>query len=433
MRALRFFTALKALSHEQREALVDRDRPRAAEVATATAEIVAQVRAGKDAALFALAERFDGVRLESLEVPRHRIEAALARTAPPIRRALERASQNIARAHEAQRPAAVEVETEPGVRVGRRPEPLARVGVYAPGGRAAYPSSVLMGAVPAKVAGVGEVLLCTPPGRDGAPSEPVLAAAAIAGVDRVFAVGGPGAIAAMAFGTQSVPRVQRIVGPGNAYVAEAKRQVQGVVAIDSPAGPSELLVVADGSADAKAIARELLAQAEHDADAAVIALVDGQALAASVAGALEALLSSTCRRDVAAAALAARGAVLWLESTDEAWPFVEAYAPEHLLLATANPPADLLRVRNAGTVFLGPTSSVAFGDYLTGSNHVLPTAGAARCYSGLSLLDFYRWTSWQEISRDAAARLAEDTALLAAAEGLLAHADAAIAWKEVSP
>ncbi|HYX90763.1 MAG TPA: histidinol dehydrogenase, partial [Myxococcaceae bacterium] len=298
-------------------------------------------------------------------------------------------------------------------------------GVYAPGGRAAYPSSVLMGALPARVAGVGEVVLCTPPGRDGAPSDLVLAAAAIARVDRVFAIGGAGAVAALAYGTESVPRVDRIVGPGNAYVAEAKRQVQGRVTIDAPAGPSELLVVADRTASPEAIARELLAQAEHDEDACVVGLVDSEALAKSVIAELETALANAPRREIASKALAERGAVLRYSSADEAWAFAAEFAPEHLLIATADPEADLPRARVAGTIFLGTTSSVAFGDYLTGANHVLPTAGTARSYSGLSLLDFYRWTSWQQVSPDAAARLAPDTAALASAEGLFAHAEAA--------
>ena len=424
--AARFTGALRDLDAGARATLLRRGLAVSGDqVASRVSAILARVRREGDPALRALARELDGADLESLEVPRAAWEAALARIPAGARRALEHAAGNIARAHESQRPSPVEIEVEPGVRVGRRPDPLGRVGVYAPGGRAAYPSSVLMGAVPARVAGVGGVLLCTPPGRDGAPSDWVLAAAAIARVDRVFALGGAGAVAAMAFGTESVPRVARIVGPGNAYVAEAKRQVQGEVTIDSPAGPSEILAVADRTAQPGRLARELLAQAEHDEDACSVALVDSAAAATATLSELEVLLAGTPRREIASKALAARGAVLHYADRAEAWDFAAAFAPEHLLIATERPEDDLPRVRNAGTVFLGSSSSVAFGDYLTGANHVLPTAGSARSYSGLSLLDFYRWTAWQRVTADAAARLAADTITLAEAEGLFAHAEAA--------
>ena len=240
-------------------------------------EIIARVRRDGDAALRAFALELDGVALEALEVPRRRWTGALDALAPALRRAMERSAQNIRRVHEAFLPVTQEIESERGVIVGRRPDPLGRVGVYAPGGRAAYPSSVLMGVVPARVAGVGEVVVCSPPERaTGEPSGVVLAAAALAGADRVFSLGGAGAIAALAYGTESVPRVDRIVGPGNAYVAESKLQVASTVAIDSPAGPSELLVIADESADPRLIAREMLAQAEHDPLAAVVAVTTSE-------------------------------------------------------------------------------------------------------------------------------------------------------------
>lgn len=344
-------------------------------------------------------------------------------------RALTRAVRNISRAHEVQRPLATEVETEPGVLVGRRPDPLGRVGVYAPGGRAVYPSSVLMGVVPAKVAGVKEVIVCSPPGSNGLPHASVLAAAVLAGADRVFALGGAGAVAAMAYGTQSVPRVDRIVGPGNAYVAEAKLQVVGAVAIEAPAGPSEILVVADDTANPEAVAREVLAQAEHDPEAACVVVALGEGIAEAIAAQVLSLSVSAKRREIVDAALGSRGAVLSVASMEEVWPFVADFAPEHLLLATAAPSADLGRVRNAGTVFLGERSSVAYGDYMTGSNHVLPTAGLARAYSGLNLLDFYRWTTYQRVERSASAALADDVGLLADSEGLFAHAEAARAWR----
>jgi histidinol dehydrogenase len=317
---------------------------------------------------------------------------------------------------------------EPGIRVGRRPDPLDRVGVYAPGGRAAYPSSVLMGSIPARVAGVREVILCSPPASDGLPTPVVLAAAELAGVDRVFAVGGAGAIAAMAYGTESIPRVDRIVGPGNAYVAEAKLQVAGVVGIDSPAGPSELLIIADSSADPGVVVREMLAQAEHDPRAVVILVTLGREVAEAAIARLAVELPSQQRRDIIEESLIARGAVLWAVDLNEAVSFSNDFAPEHLMLATRRPLEILGTVRNAGTVFVGECSSVSFGDYMTGANHVLPTGGLARSYSGLSVLDFIRWTTYQAVDFEAAGRLADDVGVFADSEGLPAHAAAARHW-----
>ncbi len=279
---LKYQGRLKDLSPEARRRLLERTGESDARVAQRTADLIARVRRDGDKALREMAREFDRAELQSLEVPRSVCEAALASLEPKLKDALARAARNIAKAHAAQKPQATEVETEPGILVGRRPDPLGRVGVYAPGGRAVYPSSVLMGVVPAKVAGVGEVIVCSPPGPDGKPSAGVLAAAALAGADRVFALGGAGAVAAMAYGTESVPRVDRIVGPGNAYVAAAKLQVVEAVAIDAPAGPSEILVVADGSADPEAVAREMLAQAEHDPDACCVTVAVGDALARAV-------------------------------------------------------------------------------------------------------------------------------------------------------
>jgi histidinol dehydrogenase len=428
----RFTGPLDGLSSDQRHALLLRARPHDDTVHRRTAELLACVRTEGDAALRAMARDLDGVELDSLEVSRPKWLAALDALEPELLRALERAARNIATAHRAQLPRPLEVETELGVLVGRRADPLARVGVYAPGGRAAYPSSVLMGAVPARVAGVGEIILCSPPGPEGLPAPVLLAAAALAGVDRVFAIGGAGAIGALAYGTATVPRVNRIVGPGNAYVAEAKLQVSGVVAIDSPAGPSELLVITDGSARAATVAREVVAQAEHDPEAAVIVLAVGparHALAGAVDEAVVELLPSQPRRTIVAASLAMRGGLLLARSLDEALDFANQYAPEHLLLAVSDPEAALAKVRDAGTVFLGESSSVTFGDYLTGANHVLPTGGLARSYAGLSTLDFVRWTSYQRITPQAAAHLAPDVARTAEAEGLPAHAAAARAWE----
>jgi histidinol dehydrogenase len=427
---LKYQGRLRELAPEARRRLLDRTGGADARVAQRTADILARVRRDGDKALREMAREFDRAELQSLEVPRSECEAALASLEPKLKDALARAARNIAKAHAAQKPQATEVETEPGIFVGRRPDPLGRVGVYAPGGRAVYPSSVLMGVVPAKVAGVGEVIVCSPPGPDGKLSAGVLAAAALAGADRVFALGGAGAVAALAYGTESVPRVDRIVGPGNAYVAAAKLQVVDAVAIDAPAGPSEILVVADRSADPEAVAREMLAQAEHDPDACCVTLAVGDAPAVAIARAVVKAAARAKRLEIVTQALRERGAVLTVDSLEEAWAFVADFAPEHLLLATASAREHLARVRNAGTVFVGETASVAYGDYMTGANHVLPTAGLARAYSGLSVLDFYRWTTYQRVDPDAAARLADDVGLLADSEGLYAHAEAARAWRK---
>jgi histidinol dehydrogenase len=394
-------------------------------VRASTAAIIKRVRKEGDAALLDLALELDGVRLESLEVAPVVMRRALARITPALRAAMERSAANIAAAHRAFSPAPARVETEPGIMLGRRADPLGAVGVYAPGGRAAYPSSVLMGAIPARVAGVRTVILCSPPGHDGLPAPAVLAAAALAGVDRVFSLGGAGAIAAMAFGTQTVPAVNRIVGPGNSYVAEAKLQLAGIVGIDSPAGPSELLVIADDSVDPGFVACEALAQAEHDPMAAVVLVATDERVALEVERELKARIGTQARAAIIAQALESRGALLWCDSLADAIAFSNRYAPEHLLLAVRDPESALNDVRNSGSVFLGERSSVAFGDYITGANHVLPTGGAARAYSGLSTLDFMRWTTYQRVSPDAAARLARDTAVFARAEGLTGHAEAA--------
>jgi histidinol dehydrogenase len=416
------------MSDELRTLLLDRTTSSDDAVRGRVAGIIGRVRRDGDDALRAMALEFDGVSLDALEVPRARWVRALDGIDAKLRRAMERATRNIQTAHAAFRPVAQEIETEPGVLIGRRPDPLARVGVYAPGGRAVYPSSVLMGAVPARVAGVGEIVLCSPPQRDGLPSSSVLAAAALAGVDRVFALGGAGAIAAMAHGTATVPRVDRIVGPGNAYVAEAKLQVSGSVAIDSPAGPSELLIICDGTADPALVARELVAQAEHDPDAFVLAISIGIGSAAAIEDALAAAIDGAPRQSIVAASLAARGGVLEADDARQAIALANEIAAEHVLVACADSERVLRELRGAGTVFVGATSSVAFGDYMTGANHVLPTGGLARCYSGLSTLDFVRWTTWQRIDRAAAARLASDVGIFADAEELPGHAAAARAW-----
>jgi len=426
---MRFRGPVHALSDADRAQLLDRSPATDDMVRTTSEAIIDVVRREGDAALISLAREYDKVRLKALEVPRDVWRDALRSLDPSLRAAMERAAANIRAVHAAAVPQRVEIAPEPGVIIGRRPDPLHRVGVYAPGGRAAYPSSVLMGVIPARVAGVAEVMICAPPTSKGQPEPATLAAAELTGADRVFAVGGAGAIAAMAYGTASIPRVDRIVGPGNAYVAQAKLLVSNVVGIDAPAGPSELLIVADDSADPTHLAAEMLAQAEHDPEAVVAFVATDETLGSKVLDAIEKLLPVQGRRTIIERAFAERGAILTVPSLRDALTFANLFAPEHLLLATRDADTLLGDVRSTGTVFVGETSSVTFGDYITGANHVLPTGGLARSYSGLSTADFVRWTTYQRVDRDAAARLAQDVAVFAEAEHLPAHAAAARAWR----
>jgi len=431
MSALKFAVrgGVPAAGTTEWRALFDRSTSSSDSVRNRTAAIITRVRREGDTALRALALELDGVTLDSLEVPRRAWRRALDSLDPSLRRALERAAENIRAAHAAFRPRPQSFATVDGVVITRRPDPLNRVGVYAPGGRATYPSSLLMGVVPAKVAGVREVIVCSPPSRDGTPAAVLLAAAEIAAADRMFAVGGAGAVAAMAWGTATIARVDRIVGPGNAYVAEAKLQAAGAVAIDAPAGPSELLVIADDSADPAVIAMEMVAQAEHDPLAAVVLVSTSRALAQRVERSIEGLVPEQPRAAIIREAFAARGGILTVASLDRALTFAAEYAAEHVLVCCRAGGAVAARVRNAGTIFTGAAASVAFGDYMTGANHVLPTGGLARGYSGLSTEDFYRWTTAQRVTRAAARSLASDVGTFADAEGLPAHAAAARQWK----
>lgn len=427
---LRFHGAVSSLGPDGRRALLDRTTADDDVLRDTVAATIEAVRREGDTVLRSLAREYDGVTLKRLDVPKAEWTKALESLDPAVRSAMERSARNIEAAHRAFLPVLTEVETEPGILIGRRPDPLGRVGVYAPGGRAAYPSSVLMGVVPARVAGVREVIVCSPPGNNGLPSAAVLAACAIAGVDKMFAIGGAGAVAAMAYGTQSVPRVDRVVGPGNAWVTEAKVQVAKACAIDSPAGPSELLVIADSTADAAQVAREMLAQAEHDPQACVLTVAVGDDVAAKIETALETMVGGYKRASIIRQAFEANGGVVSVESLDDAVTFANAYAPEHLLLAVDTGDADRLlpQLRNAGTIFVGTSASVSFGDYMTGANHTLPTNGLARSYSGLSTLDFIRFTTYQRVTPEAAARMAADVGAFADAEGLDGHARAARAW-----
>jgi histidinol dehydrogenase len=422
---LRATGRLAELDATTRSALLERAPMNDPGVVESVTALMHDVRRRGDPALIEMAERFDGVRIPSIEIPRGRCEAALSSIDPRIREGLERAADNIRRFHEAQYPEDLTVEVEPGVRITRRWAPLARVGVYAPGGTAAYPSSVLMGAVPARAAGVADVVLCSPPGPEGVPPALVLAACAIAEVDRVFASGGAGAVAAMACGTETVPRVDAIVGPGNRWVTEAKRQVAGSLVIDAPAGPSEVLVLADHTAEPTLVAHEMLAQAEHDSDAACVVVTTSESLPQEVTTELGLLLASTPRAAIARRALAEAGGILVADSMAEALQFVDDFAPEHLSIMSRDAAGQARAIRHAGTIFVGGAASVVFGDYLTGANHVLPTAGRARSFSGLATHHYLRSFTIQEIDSDAAAAMAGDVAALADAEGLPAHAGAA--------
>lgn len=431
-RRIRFLGPFSDLSVTDKALILDRTAYVDSALAQTVASIISRVRNGRDTALRELALELDNATLTELEVPRARLAEALDSLPSDLRNAMERSAQNIRAFHEFQQPTVSSIIIEPGVTLGRRPDPYQRVGIYAPGGRAAYPSSVLMGAVPARVAGVGEVILCSPPVSNGLPAVSVMAAAQLAGVDRVFAIGGAGAIAAMCIGTATVPRADKVVGPGNAYVAVAKLQLATSAAFDSPAGPSELLVIADETAMPDAVTREVLAQAEHDPNAIVIVVAIGQAVANRIEATINANISSTRRSEIITASLAARGGVVSVGSREAAIEISNAFAPEHLLVATSNPNQIFDQIRNAGTVFLGESSSVAFGDYMTGANHVLPTGGLAHSYSGLSTLDFIRWTTFQTVTPEAAAAMANDVSVFAAAEGLYAHSAAALAWTEGS-
>ena len=385
--------------------------------------IIAAVRRRGDAALLAYARRFDGVRARSvaaLEVSRNELRRSLNRISGKEKSALTQAAMRIRRFHERQLARSWTYREADGTVLGQRMTPLDRVGLYVPGGKAAYPSSVLMNAIPARVAGVGEIVMVSPN-----PNPLVLAAAAIAGVDRVIAIGGAQAVAALAYGTAAIARVDKIVGPGNAYVAEAKRQVFGQVGIDMIAGPSEILVIGDGSAPADWVAMDLFSQAEHDELAQAILLSPRSSYLDEVDRQIKRLLSEMPRRKIIAASLGARGALIHTRSLAEACAIANRIAPEHLELCVAKPQALLGRLRHAGAVFLGRWSSEAVGDYCAGPNHILPTAGTARFSSPLGVYDFQKRTSLIRISRKGAHRLGRLAATLARGEGLYAHARSA--------
>ncbi len=389
-------------------------------VEAAVRAIIADVRKRGDAAVLEYTRKFDRIQARTMaevQVPRAKLEAALAALPAVNGAALRQAADRVRRFHERQLAQSWDFTEADGTRLGQRVTPLERVGVYVPGGKAAYPSTVLMNVIPAKVAGVGEIVLVSPNAE-----RMVLAAASLAGVDRVIAIGGAQAVAALAYGTQSVARVDKIVGPGNAYVAAAKRQVFGQVGIDMIAGPSEILVIGDGSTPADWVALDLFAQAEHDEVAQSILLCPSASYLDAVEASIVKLLPTLPRRTVIEASLGARGALVQTRSLEEACAIADRIAPEHLELSVDDPDALLPRLRHAGAVFLGRWSSEAIGDYCAGPNHVLPTSGTARFSSPLGVYDFQKRTSIIAVSEAGASTLGRLAATLADSEGLSAHA-----------
>ena len=386
------------------------------------AEIVDAVRTGGDAALREASLRYGGGPTDgSLSVPRERLDVALRSVTSDVRDALEAAAWAIRTVHEPQRPTDQLLEVRPGVRVDRRWHPLRRVGVYVPGGRAPYPSSLLMGVIPARVAGVAEVVVASPAAADGRVAGVLLAAAAVAGVDQVVVAGGAQAVAALAYGTETITRVDKIVGPGNAWVTAAKLAVFGDCAVDLPAGPSEALILADADAEPSLVAADLLCQAEHGPDSPAVLVTTDSAVADAASTEIDRLLPTLDRAGILAKSLGDHGMVVLAPDLDAAVEFANAYAPEHLSVHTADAGAVADRVTAAGSVFVGRWSPESAGDYATGANHVLPTGGLAAAYGPLSVEDLGSWRQVQEITAEGLASLRPTISTLATAEGLTAH------------
>ena len=397
----------------------------AVDVAAVVSEIIQAVRAEGDAALKRYAAKFDGAALSALAVPESEIEEALQQMEPEFLRILQEAADNIRAFHQHQVRNGFILNDRDGIVMGQKSIPMDRVGLYVPGGTAAYPSSVLMDSIPAILAGVREVVIATPPGKDGKINPAILAAAHTAGVTRIFKMGGAQAIAALAYGTESVPRVDKIVGPGNAFVAEAKRQVFGQVAIDMIAGPSEILIVADGKTNPVHAAADLLSQAEHDKLSSAVLVTDSLALAEAVREELERQIPTLLRQEIARVSIDNNGKIIVAEDLMNAIDIANEIAPEHLELLVDNPSDYLDKIRHAGSVFLGRNCPEALGDYLAGPNHTLPTLGTARFSSPLSVDDFIKKTQYTYFTRDALRKVSEDVAVFAEKEGLTGHARSA--------
>lgn len=403
------------------------------DVTETVTSIIADVRQNGDRALYAYAEKFDHVKLSSLIVTKEQIAAARAAVDPHFIEVLEKAAANIRKFHEKQVRNSFIINDEPGIVVGQKVIPVDRAGLYVPGGTAAYPSTVLMDAIPAKIAGVKEIVMVTPPAKNGSPDDAfggmnpvILAAASIAGVDTIVKVGGAQAIVALAYGTESVPRVDKIVGPGNAFVAEAKRQVYGQVSIDMIAGPSEILIVSDANSDPRHIAADLLSQAEHDKMASAVLVTDSMALAEAVQAELEVQIPMLARADIARVSIDTNGKIIVADDLRVVIDIANEIAPEHLELCVDQPFDYLDSIRHAGSIFMGRNCPEALGDYFAGPNHTLPTGGTARFSSPLSVDDFVKKSQYTYYTYEALERVARDVEYFANREGLTAHAKSAV-------
>lgn len=396
------------------------------DVAGTVAEIIKNVRENGDKALFEYCEKFDKAQLSSLAVTKEEIDEALSLVEPEFMEILEKAARNIRKFHSRQVRNSFIINDEDGIVIGQKIIPVDRAGLYVPGGTAAYPSTVLMDAIPAKTAGCREVVMVTPPTKDGKVNPVILAAAYVAGIDRIFKVGGAQAIAALAYGTESIPKVDKIVGPGNAFVAEAKKQVFGVVSIDMIAGPSEILIVADGKSNPAYVAADLLSQAEHDKMASAVLVTDSAELAKNVSAELEKQIPLLERREIARESVDVNGKIIVADTLDAAIEIANEIAPEHLELCVDNPFDKLDSIRHAGSIFMGRNCPEALGDYFAGPNHTLPTSGTAKFSSPLSVDDFIKKTQYTYYTKDALKRVAFDVAAFAKKEGLTAHAKSAV-------
>ena len=390
------------------------------------ADIIADVRKNGDKALFAYCEKFDHAKLDTLQVTQQEIDEAVAAVDPEFLEILRRAAANIRKFHSRQVRNSFILNDENGIVIGQKIIPIDRAGLYVPGGTAAYPSTVLMDSIPAKIAGCKEVVMVTPPSANGKINPVILAAASIAGVDRIYKLGGAQAIAALAYGTESVPKVDKIVGPGNAFVAEAKKQVFGTVSIDMIAGPSEILIVADGKTNPRHAAADLLSQAEHDKLASAVLVTDSMDLALAVQQELELQIPQLLRADIARTSIDNNGKIIVADTLTKAIDIANEIAPEHLELLVDNPFDYLDSIRHAGSVFMGRNCPEALGDYFAGPNHTLPTSGTAKFSSPLSVDDFIKKTQYTYYTQDALAKVAEDVAFFAKQEGLTAHAKSAV-------
>ena len=396
------------------------------DVAGTVAEIIKNVRENGDKALFEYCEKFDKTQLSSLAVTKEEIDEALSLVEPEFLEILEKAAKNIRKFHSRQVRNSFIINDDDGIVIGQKIIPVDRAGLYVPGGTAAYPSTVLMDAIPAKIAGCREVVMVTPPTKDGKVNPVILAAAHVAGIDRIFKVGGAQAIAALAYGTQSIPKVDKIVGPGNAFVAEAKKQVFGVVSIDMIAGPSEILIVADGKSNPSYVAADLLSQAEHDKMASAVLVTDSEELAGNVSTELEKQIPLLERREIARESVDVNGKIIVADTLDAAIEIANEIAPEHLELCVDNPFDKLDSIRHAGSIFMGRNCPEALGDYFAGPNHTLPTSGTAKFSSPLSVDDFIKKTQYTYYTKDALKKVAFDVAAFAKKEGLTAHAKSAV-------